>query len=116
MPYLQDLNTGNFSLAGLQDRGAVAIRFWCLGQTTAGEPCTHWTQSDIALLIERLGPKMNMVTLARRAGPCQLCGGRGAYVAPIWELAKGHTGWAANMEKVRRGLLVELEYVAKRLG
>jgi hypothetical protein len=57
---------------------------------------------------------MHLLDLARRS-TCRQCGHRGAYVAPVWEHPKKHTGYRANLEKLRQSIRDELEYVAKRL-
>lgn len=88
----------------------MRIRICCIGRG-----CSHREDQDISLLIGVCGPSASLVELARRAGPCRQCGRRGAYVVPLWELPKRHTGYRAHMELVRKGLLAELKYISLRI-
>ncbi len=88
---------GHGALEMLRREGAEAIEIWCV---SSGSRCSNRVTVPIGSAIERWGPGMPLVLIARRAR-CRSCGGRGAHV----QLAAPPAGSSPRYEWDQRRIL-----------
>ena len=91
-------NFGEDAIEAWRARGATRVQFWCVGNPR----CSN--RYDIAIndVIEKWGPSMTLVMLARQAR-CRQCGKRGSHVQVTSSLGWGRSRW--TYERLLSGMI-----------